>query len=609
MWLHNGSDLLIGIAYLAIPAVLVYFLKKRRDLPFPHLFLLFGAFIVLCGTTHLADARTSVAPMYRFSGLLKLSTAAISIATVFCLVPLLPRALALRSREALERLNRRLQLEVTERKAAQTALGAQAERLRAANAKLLASERVKDDFLATVSHELRTPLTLILGPLESLLAESCADPLGDRAHSLRTVHNNAVRLMQMVLSLLDFSKLDADQLTVRRQPIALAALTRAIVADFGPALDAKGQTVTVDVRPDPLRVAMDSYLYEHILFNLLGNAIKFTPAEGAIDIRVRHDGTRLTLEVEDTGISIRAEDIDGLFEKFRQVESTPTRRFEGTGLGLALVRQFAKLLGGEVGVRSSPGQGSTFTVTCDAPPTSGAEAASPRRMPVPIPVASSPARARRPSGEALPRVLVAEDNPEMRAYLARVLGDAADVATAADGDEALARVRSWEPDLLLADVMMPKRDGFDLCRTLRADPAHAELPIVLVTALTNRNALMRGWSVGADEYVYKPFHPHELLTRVANLLRLRRLRREARAAVADRDRARARVASDKARLLDSLDAPLRTLLERARRVRDTAGDPEEPVAALLDATRAVAATVTGLSDDPPGPLPERGDER
>jgi len=382
-------------------------------------------------------------------------------------------------------------------------------------------DRLKNDFVSTVSHELRTPLTLTLAPLESLLAGR-AGPLDREQRKLvETVHNNSVRLLQMVNGLLDFSRLEAGKVEARREPLDTAELTRAIAADFRPAAEAKGVTLALSA-PAVAAVWMDRYLYERVVFNLLSNAVKFTPRGGAVRVLLAVAGDRLRLTVEDSGIGIAKEDQAQLFQKFRQVESSSTRRFEGTGLGLALVKEFAALLDGSVVLDSAPGRGSAFTVDCLAP---RAELSDQRRelarapAPVPTPAPAEPGAEAAAEGDAsAPRVLIAEDNPEMADYLSGLLRGLSRCRVARDGVSALALARAWRPDLVLTDVMMPVKDGLALCRELKADKELAAVPVVLLTALTDRDSMMRGWEAGADEYLFKPFHPNEVTTRVRTLL-------------------------------------------------------------------------------------------
>jgi PAS domain S-box-containing protein len=498
---------------VAIPVVLVYFVRRRKDVPFTHLFWLFGAFILGCGFTHFMDVVVTYTPLYWLAGFVKLFTALVSAATVAALVPIVPRALALRSPEELER-------EIAERKRAE-------KELQEKNQQLVKSEQLKSQFLANVSHELRTPLTLILGPLEGLLATDRGAAAAVEQATLRTVHNNAVRLLQIVNGLLDFSKLEAGKVEVMREPIEVENLTRTILTDFQPLMLRKGLTCRFEAQPLGATVLLDRYLFERILFNLLSNAVKFSPAGATVAVSLAAAHDRLRLTVTDTGIGIAEENLANLFQKFRQLEGSASRRFEGTGLGLALVKEFAELLEGRVEVNSRPGQGSTFTVDCSAPAHAPAGAGqTPTHAAVPLPRYEVEPEASDSADASLPKVLIVEDNVELAGYVARLLRGSCQTQIAGDSDQALALIRASLPDLILADVMMPTRDGLSLCREVKADPASAGVPVVLVTALTHREALLHGWEAGADEYLFKPFHPTELLTRVRSVLAATMQRRE-----------------------------------------------------------------------------------
>ncbi len=392
------------------------------------------------------------------------------------------------------------------------------QQLARANRTLQAEEHARGQHFANVSHELRTPLTLILSPVESLLATGGLPEPATRA--LQGVQRNAVRMLEMVNALLDFSRLQAGELPARRESVDLDRLCRSVVEAFGAHRIELSCQLAVPCRQ------LDLYLVERILFNLLGNAVKFTPEDRRVGLEVREEADAVELTVWDEGPGIEQADLGRLFRRFAQLDGSANRRFGGTGLGLAMVRDFAELLGGSVRVESTPGVGSRFCVRLLAPVATSA----PRPWEAPRPVAA-PALVERARAET-PGILVAEDNPELAHYLVDLLSAIGPAESVANGREALEWLAHNRPSLILSDVMMPEVDGLSLCRQLKADPELAEIPIILLTASTMRDTLLEGWAAGADEYLMKPFHPVELQTRVRSLLRAASERQELRERVA-----------------------------------------------------------------------------
>jgi len=402
-----------------------------------------------------------------------------------------------------------------------------AQQLQETNEKLREAERIKSEFFANVSHELRTPLSLILAPTESLLGGKHGELSLSQYGVLRTVQNNAIRLHQMVTGLLDFAKAEAGRMKVQPEPVDVVALTRSIAHDFEPAIKGKRIGFAFETGSTIGTVLLDQYLFERILFNLLSNAMKFTHPGGKVSIRLDVSDDRLRLAVADTGIGIAQKDIGLIFQKFRQVEGSSTRRFEGTGLGLAMVKEFAGLMGGHVTVKSEPGKGSEFVVEFPAPAVVGQEGPSSVRARESH-ISRSMGSVRqdlRSYGDAQPtdgdrrmKVLVCEDNEELAMYIASLLHAFALVNIAGNGLEGLELVKSWSPDLVITDVMMPGLDGIGLCSAIKSNPLTAGIPVVMLTAQTHREAMLKGWEAKADEYLFKPFHPDELITRIRAML-------------------------------------------------------------------------------------------
>lgn len=448
----------------------------------------------------------------------------------------------------------------------ETEIFSRAQQLQEANKKLRQAEQVKSDFFANVSHELRTPLSLILGPLESVLSGK-PGPLNEvQEKHLKTAHNNAVRLLQMTNGLLDFAKFEAGKMNVVREPVNLNVLILAIVNDFESMMRGKKIELAYEIQPMDDAILIDRYLFERIVFNLLSNAAKFTPDGGKVFVRAAHRENMLTLSVEDTGIGISEHDIPNLFQKFRQIEGSSTRRFEGTGLGLAMVKEFAELLGGSVSVESKINEGTTFRVTCLAPVTDQAPvkaiAVAEAHLVPQYQIDVNQAKKAIDKDDFL-KVLVCEDNQELSSYISSLLEGCCKVMTASDGETGLALVRSWGPDLVLSDVMMPKKDGVALCREIKSNPATANIIVVLLTAMTHRGAMIRGWEAKADEYLFKPFHPEELVTRIQSLLSMIRERKAAASLIELQNKKLAQVNADLEAFTYSashdLRAPLRSI--------------------------------------------------
>jgi PAS domain S-box-containing protein len=409
-------------------------------------------------------------------------------------------------------------------------------------------DRAKTLFFSNVSHEFRTPLALMLGPLEDALA---AQLPGDQRDRLDIAHRNSLRLLKLVNSLLDFSRIEAGRAQASYEPVDLAALTAELASNFRSACERAGLELAVECAPLPQPVYVDRDMWEKIVLNLLSNAFKFT-FEGRIEVTIGMLDGSAALSVRDTGVGIPQHELPRLFERFHRVEGQKSRTHEGSGIGLALVQELVKLHGGQILVESEPGRGTVFTVTLPfgsahlpsdrlsaerslARTSVGAEAyveEALRWLPGPQEGVSEIERELLPerSNVMLPSdggeaVLVVDDNADMREYLKRLIAPHYEVRTAADGAAALSEMRRRRPDLLLSDVMMPRLDGFGLVREIRADPLLADLPIVLLSARAGPQANIEGLEAGADDYLVKPFGAQELLARIASNLKMARLRR------------------------------------------------------------------------------------
>ena len=421
---------------------------------------------------------------------------------------------------------------------------------------LAAIDRAKTTFFSNVSHEFRTPLTLLVGPLEDDLADPT--PLAP-AHRQRveTAHRNALRLLRLVNTLLDFSRIEAGRIDASYEPTDLAALTADLASAFRSAIEKAGLALVVDCPPLPHPVYVDRDMWEKVVLNLLSNAFKFT-FEGEIRVELRWREDHVELRVADTGVGIPAADLGRIFERFHRIKHTKARTHEGTGIGLALVQELARLHGGSVAVDSEPDRGTAFTVSVRTGtshlPTDRISASRhlsaatigatpyveealrwlPRADAAAASFAESLVPATKFSGalEQAARILIADDNADMRDYLARILGQQYRVQVAADGRAALDRIVAEAPDLVLTDVMMPELDGFGLVAAVRTDPRTRSIPIILLSARAGEEARIEGLRAGADEYLVKPFSARELLACVASQLQLAQLRQETRQGLA-----------------------------------------------------------------------------
>jgi len=413
---------------------------------------------------------------------------------------------------------------------------------------LAALDEAKTTFFSNVSHEFRTPLTLMLGPIEEGLHD-LEQPLPPRQRGRQeVVHRSSLRLLKLVNSLLDFSRIEAGRMQARYQPTDLGACTADLASSFRSLVEKAGLRLTVDCPPLAEPVYVDREMYEKIVLNLLSNAFKFTLA-GEIRVSVSTDGDRAQLVVADTGTGIPDAELPHLFERFHRVQGANGRSYEGSGIGLALVEELVKLHGGSVAVSSRLGHGSLFTVSLPLrsshldPERIEAASAVTSTWPGP-PLFINEAQqwlnagnAESKSAEAVDaptapfagagRILLCDDNADMRQYVCQLLvAQGWDVEAVEDGAAALRSIGARPPDLVLTDVMMPKLDGFGVLRALRQDDETRLLPVILLSARAGEEARVEGIDAGADDYLVKPFAARELVARVRAQLSAARERQE-----------------------------------------------------------------------------------
>ncbi|MGH7107078.1 MAG: response regulator, partial [Acetobacteraceae bacterium] len=424
-------------------------------------------------------------------------------------------------------------------------------------------DRAKTAFFSNISHEFRTPITLLLGPMEEAAANPIT-PAPIRSH-LELAHRNALRLLKLVNSLLDFSRIEAGRVQASYEPTDLAALTSDLASTFRSAMERAGLRLDVQTSDLGEEVLVDREMWEKIVLNLLSNAFKFT-LEGSVAVRLLRDGTDAVLEIADTGAGIPDTELPRIFERFHRVEGAVGRTQEGSGIGLALVQELVKLHAGGIAVESALGQGTTFRVripfgTAHLPanrikaarslastaigahafvqealrwipddPQSGARLQALEDEPVPAP-------GQRAAPCVGARILLADDNADMRGYVANLLSASYRIETVSDGQQALEAARRELPDLILSDIMMPRLDGLELLKALRSDESLRQVPVILLSARAGEEARVEGLDAGADDYLVKPFSARELLARVGARLELVRTRFASEQSLRERERA------------------------------------------------------------------------
>ncbi|PKL37515.1 MAG: hypothetical protein CVV44_14295 [Spirochaetae bacterium HGW-Spirochaetae-1] len=455
--------------------------------------------------------------------------------------------------EELNILNRALEAKVGERtrelEERNTELHNSGRKIAEAHEKLQELDRLKTDFFANISHEIRTPLTLILSPVESVLQKDYRGSVDDEF--FRTIERNAIRLLRLVSDLLDFSRLDAGKMRLSARKVDVERFLDNFSLMVRSTLDSRNITLNMETKQGGIELYMDTEKFETILMNLLSNAVKFTGRDGIISIGVMADVATVTIVFSDTGTGIPRDQLHLIFDRFARAVSA---QGEGTGIGLALAREFVELHGGTISVESrhvseNPGDhGTTFTMvfprgrehlegrddvdfsdghgdemlsSSQVRPAMGMRELREFKMDEDRSGQSDGDYGKgREYGPADHTVLIVDDNPEMREFIASILAGLYNVVFAADGREALKAAREERPDIIVSDVMMPEMDGFEMTRRLKAEKEIALIPVILLTAKTEITHKIEGLEFGADDYVTKPFNPRELLARIRSLIKL-----------------------------------------------------------------------------------------
>lgn len=467
-------------------------------------------------------------------------------------------------------------------------------------------DRAKTAFFSNVSHEFRTPLTLMLGPLEDALNEENLLPAV--REQLDVAHRNGVRLLKLVNTLLDFSRIEAGRIEAVYEPVDLCTLTQELASVFRSAIEKEGVRFVVDCPPIESPIYVDREMWEKIVFNLLSNAFKFT-FEGEIRVMLREKGDHVEFSVSDTGTGIPREELQHLFERFHRVKGARGRSYEGSGIGLALVQELVKLHGGTVSVTSEVEHGSTFVVSIPA----GSAHLPADRLGAARTLVSTSLRSDVHVQEVLKwlpvdgdqieylstlestsvaargvrqRILLADDNADMRDYVRRLLATRYEVEAVADGEAALEAARTQKFHLVLSDVMMPKLDGFGLVQALRVDDRTRTIPVILLSARAGEESRVEGMEAGADDYLTKPFSARELMARVEAHLHLQRERRRS---------------EEKLEQLMVLEQKARASAELANRVKDEflamlSHELRTPLNAIVGWTHLLKSGTLGDSD-------------
>lgn len=552
VWLHITGDALIALSYYSIPITLVFFVRQRRDLPFEWIFLLFGVFIISCGTGHLLDIWTLWHPDYWISGGLKAVTAIVSVLTAVELYPLIPKALALPSPTQLALTNQALQVQIGERRQAELELKRYQDQLeelvaqrtaeltvineqlqqeiierqriqeerelllqreQAAREQAESANRVKDEFLAVLSHELRTPLNPILGWTKLLQRQQLTPEKA--AIALDTIERNAKLQAQLIEDLLDISRIMGGKLTLNAAATDLKTVVLAAISTISLAAEAKQIQIETQFEAEVGQVLGDAGRLQQLVWNLLSNAVKFTPEGGRVEVSLTHrtnERTDLaTITIRDTGKGIGAAALPRVFDRFWQEDSTNTREFGGLGLGLAISRQIVELHGGIITAESAgEGQGATFTVSLPLCAT-------------PAVVAPERSGFEEDSTLAGLHILVIDDSCDSREFAAFALSQAGSKVTAVDSAKAALKVLSNScPDVIVCDIGLPEMSGYEFIQQVRSRPADQGGGVVAIalTSYASDDDQKHAIESGFHQHLSKPVEPERLIKTIAAICQL-----------------------------------------------------------------------------------------
>lgn len=410
---------------------------------------------------------------------------------------------------ALQRHAAALEQEIADRKRAESERAEMLARAQAARAEAEEANRLKDEFLATVSHELRAPLNAMLGWV-TLAREGRLDE-ASKERALETVERNARTQKKLVDDLLDVSSIITNNLSLELEPTDLASVIETAVESVRPSAEAKRVSLRTDLAPMADLLRLDRSRIQQVIWNLVHNAVKFTPSEGAVNVRLRRVNGQVEIEVVDTGIGISPEFMPFVFDRFRQADGSITRRHGGLGLGLAIVRSLVEMHGGTVDVESAGlGQGATFRVRLPLPYGLKREAPSKVATNHQVDVSDSA-----PKLSGL-RALVVDDEADQRELLAATLSlKEAEVRTAGGITEAMEIMNAWRPEIVVADIAMPDGGGYELIRRMRSEGI--ETPTIAITAYASDEDRLRAIAAGFRMHLPKPVELYDLLVSIASL--------------------------------------------------------------------------------------------
>jgi signal transduction histidine kinase len=422
--------------------------------------------------------------------------------------------------------------------------------LEESNQKLVELDQIKNRFFANISHELRTPLTLLLAPLETLMQKYTRSLDGETREVLATMHSNGMRLLKLINDLLDLVRLESGRLEVKHESLNVSDFIRGLASAARQVADDKRLRLETHIDAELDNVVADRDKLEKIVLNLVFNALKFTPAGGRVELRAEKKNDAFLITVSDTGMGISAKNLPFVFDRFWQADGTSKRKYQGVGIGLALVKELTEVQGGKVDVQSTEGKGTVFTVRL---PYKKAEA-----LATPAPAVHKPANeetgdesedgtvsseewlanlyrraelfpAMTPLQDTLkpvetsrnshlPKALVADDEPDMLRFLKSQLVHHYEVLEAVDGQQAVEKAAQFLPDIILLDMMMPEKDGLQACRELRERTSTQSIPIIMLTARADEETKLAALGAGASDFLPKPFSTTELHVRIKNLV-------------------------------------------------------------------------------------------